>query len=611
MTIPLKINNHPERAYELLLGQFKDKPVIAAVLQTWIDMYQEVENDLYSLMTETLFLNARGDNLERYGQLLGIAFPEGMPARDFRELLISEILKRSSDGTPDRIRQILEATTGIHNTRIFEHFNGNQNPWIMGCNFVYGYSDLTNPFTVSIDTDEGKYLAMASPITTGSCILGLHKFNPSSLFIPAEISQPLEKLGLSSNKTTNPTFDIDLSGWTFSSDKISWDETFADAEHPDGRLKVDVAGVAEAPEFSQFVEGLDETHLYRFKVNQYNEQGYSSTVNFTANNRWVPDLNISASVNKAIQIPLVETTGPTEISFNLVWDGGVGDYFLFDGINTHEDSFHAVISEGILYVKQSKVPDTFILVNGVPVDDGTYLVPLHTNLLIQLSISSGIAIDTIGNSTGLTGGFSGNITNFTITNEVSNTILRKYPCILSGDTAPVETIIVDTVGGVNGTLVNTTQWETIKYSETLVGNSSSYMVLADVVSGDILIKANTNLATDALMYFDQIEIYDEDTYNDQDELVNETDDWVGVSGTYLELHPEGFQNAILPELGSSLDRFFVETTRELEPFLVDVPDDPTMPIDTFQIEQVFEDRPENTHGVMLEISQTLLTETLQ
>lgn len=611
MTVPLKINNHSERAYELLLGQFKDKPIIAAVLQTWTDMYQEVENDLYSLMTETLFLNAKGDNLERYGQLLGIPFPDGMDASEFRELLTSEILKRSSDGTPDRIRQILEATTGIFGTKIFEHYNGKQSPWIMGCNVVYGYSAITNEFNVSIDTDEANYLAWASPVTTGSCVLGLHRYEPTSLFIPSEISTPLEKLGISSNKTTNPTFDADLTGWTYTSDKISWEETFADAEHPDGRLKIDVAGIVESPEFYQDVLGLDETNFYRLKTYQYNTQGYSSIISFTAHDKWVPLLDNSVNTDQAIQIPLIETVGPTEVSLNIVWNGGAGNSYIFDGLPSHEDSFNASISDGVLYIKQEKALSTVIMVNGEVVENGTYNLTPHTRILIQLFVSTGVAIDTLGNSNNLTGGFSGSITNFVVKNDLTKVEERRYPIIITSNTQPIDTVITETVSGEDGTLVNTTVWELITYSETLTGDDSSFIFIADVPSGQVKVISNIDDATDALFYFDQIEIYNEDTYSDQDELVNESDDWIAVSGDYNDVHVEGFENAILAEIGGTIDRFIVEKERDLEQFLVESGEADSAPTDTFKIEQVFEDRPANDHGVMLEISQTLLTETLQ
>lgn len=286
MSIPSKIFNHTEIAHDNLLGQFKGKPVIQAVLKTWTDKIQEVENDLYDLMTKTLFLTAEGTNLERYGQLFGIAFPEGLTDSEYRELLISEIMRRSSDGTPNRIRQILEATTGISGTRIFEHMNANQKPYRMGCILVYGYVDANVLFNVSIETKEARYLRWASPITTGSCVLGLHRFGESTLFIPSELNQnPLTKLGLSSNKTINPSFDFDLKGWEYDENFVSYQITFEDPNptpHNDGVLKMESKGEAVSSEISQKITGLDSTAQYTLSVfHKTNKTNITSTLQVT------------------------------------------------------------------------------------------------------------------------------------------------------------------------------------------------------------------------------------------------------------------------------------------------------------------------------------------
>ncbi len=269
MSIPSQITNHTDLAYNTLLYQFQDKPIIQALLKTWTDKFQEVENDLYDLMTKTLFLNAEGTNLERYGQLFGIKFPEGLDDKEYREILISEIMRRSSDGTPDRIRQILESTTGITDTRVFEHFNGKQDPWVMGCLNIYGYADDTVTFDLSQETKEARYLKWASPVTTGSCVLGLHRDEPSSLFIPSEIVQaPLEKLGLTSNKTLNPSIDEDLSEWSNNSvGSITYERTFTDPvaspapQHNDGAIRI-TAGSSEIPLVYQQITGLTAGREY-------------------------------------------------------------------------------------------------------------------------------------------------------------------------------------------------------------------------------------------------------------------------------------------------------------------------------------------------------------
>lgn len=205
MPVPSLIPDHYESADERLLGQFKEKPVIEGVLLTWMDKIQEVENDLYDLMTKTLFLNAEGDNLQRYGGLLGIPRPEGILDGVYRELLIAEILRRSSDGSPDRIRQIIESTTGMRGMRFFEHFNANQIPAVMGSIFTYGYAD---PSIVAfrVDSNEAKYVKWASPATTGSVVLGQHLYDEVSLFIPSELEAGLDTLDVVTAEGADPDF---------------------------------------------------------------------------------------------------------------------------------------------------------------------------------------------------------------------------------------------------------------------------------------------------------------------------------------------------------------------------------------------------------------------
>ena len=223
MSVPVYISNHTEDAADRLLGQFKDKPFIEAILKSWTDVYQELEDDMQHVMLSTLFLTGERNNLARYGELFGIVYPEGMSTQEYREILTTEIIRRSSDGTPDRIRQILEATTGITDTKIFEHYNGFQKPSIMGCNFVYGY-DLDGSSILTLDGKEAEMIQKASPITNGSAVLGLHSGAASTLFIPSELVSPLEKLGLSSTKILNGSFDEDLSGWSLDGNQV-WDET--------------------------------------------------------------------------------------------------------------------------------------------------------------------------------------------------------------------------------------------------------------------------------------------------------------------------------------------------------------------------------------------------
>lgn len=192
MSLPTEIS-HEEVSGDLIPTQYRERPNIEAFYQTWFDKSQELETDFLDVLYETFFLVAEGNNLNRYGNLFGLRRVEGSLDSEYRERIVKDILKRSSDGSPDRIRQILEATTGITNTQIFEHVNSRT---MTGGLYVYGYSP-TNAPVLSLDGNEGDLIKVAAPVTTGSCVLGLHtpRFESNNeLFIPTELIATREPL---------------------------------------------------------------------------------------------------------------------------------------------------------------------------------------------------------------------------------------------------------------------------------------------------------------------------------------------------------------------------------------------------------------------------------
>lgn len=386
MAVPSYIADHSEQAYENLLGQFKDKPIIQAILQTWTDKLQEVEDDLYSLMTKTLFLNAEGANLERYGQLFGIKFPKGLTDREYKELLIAEILRRSSDGTPNRIRQILEATTGITSSRIFEHYNGNQKPFIMGAHLVYGYADESVDFDVSIETREARYLKWASPITTGSCVLGVHRYGESSLFIPSEIEQEtLQKFGLSSNKTTNHSFETDLAGWsnnavgTFTYERLFDDPT---TDHHDGAMRI-TASTAQTPEVYQQLTALTIGQSYVVTANISDTATSGLTLLTVGTTQGGSDLGSSVTLDGdgRLVVTFTATTSNPWINFSFNTEGFSSWSCLLDAVETYntdgsfeQDELVDQVSDWIA-IKDTTVETTFGLdsANGVLAEFGNQI----------------------------------------------------------------------------------------------------------------------------------------------------------------------------------------------------------------------------------------------
>lgn len=214
MSTPTFNNTLTDDSYELLLSQFKDKPVIKAVLKTWTDAVQDLESDIYRLMLGTLYTTAEGKNIDRYGNLLGLIRSDLLSDNEYRRQIVGELMKRSSDGTPDRIRQVLEATLSIQNMQYFEHCSSNQGGrGNMGAVMIYGDSPSTNN-PLRLIGDEGIFLKQACPITTGSCAMGV-ALDRDSLFIPTEVLTVVEPLYVYTAETINNyNFDAGSVGWS-------------------------------------------------------------------------------------------------------------------------------------------------------------------------------------------------------------------------------------------------------------------------------------------------------------------------------------------------------------------------------------------------------------
>lgn len=225
MPTPSYDNKITEDTRELLMSQFRYKPVITAVLQTWTDKVQEVYEDLYMLMSRTLYMNAQGVNLHRYAHLLGL---ERYPLEEdyqLRERIVGEIMRRSSDGTPDRIRQIIEATTGMKKTRYFEHCSSDQQlRGNMGAFLIYGYQINTGK-PMDIRLINGLFLKQASPATTGSVCLGIAR-TEESVFIPTEIISEPARLGVYTMQVIeNENFERAGYRWVTTGDGVSFIES--------------------------------------------------------------------------------------------------------------------------------------------------------------------------------------------------------------------------------------------------------------------------------------------------------------------------------------------------------------------------------------------------
>ena len=177
--------NYVEDGDDLLMEQFFDSPNVRALLQTISEEVQELEDVYYNdLLVAHLFRNMTGHVLTKTAELLGITRGVEETDSELSPKVIGAILGRSSDGTLNRIREILQALTDLKDMHGFQHYPGSL--------LVYGVSENPN---YRLQGQEAEYLRAAAPVTTGSTVFGVVRGQDNSrLFIPSEIAFDVKQL---------------------------------------------------------------------------------------------------------------------------------------------------------------------------------------------------------------------------------------------------------------------------------------------------------------------------------------------------------------------------------------------------------------------------------
>ena len=205
MTQPSKIASHYEEALTLVPSQFVEKPIFEAFLKTWMDECQEIEDTFYNdLFTQHIYENVSGTVMDKLAAFYGLSRYVGETDDELKRRIVGEIMKRSSDGTPDRIREIISSLLPIKNIKLFEHYPSSL--------YLYGVVDS---FNFKLNGSEADYLKDAAPVGTGSCVLGfVEGTNESKLFIPSEIDVELKNMVVYSPAAggviTDPLFEQNL-----------------------------------------------------------------------------------------------------------------------------------------------------------------------------------------------------------------------------------------------------------------------------------------------------------------------------------------------------------------------------------------------------------------
>lgn len=278
MAESIEITDHYERVAERLPTQFRDKPNIDAIVESWSTQIQALEDHLNEIPTETKLHQARGVNLDRYGDLLGIAKPAGFNDDEWFGVIAGKIAARSSDATMNSIRKTTEALTEMFNTNIIDI--DNKFEWLSsGINrqtgdvLVYGYYNKRDRI---LSGQEGDLLKAACPVTTGVAVFGQHiQYSDSekSLYIPCEVTLLNDTMAVKDfgDPTLHTAVDDDAGTNTFalSTDNFekfgpNWENGVLPEE--DGGNEI-LAVNALDPGFEDFLVSEEEGLIERFRVN--------------------------------------------------------------------------------------------------------------------------------------------------------------------------------------------------------------------------------------------------------------------------------------------------------------------------------------------------------
>jgi hypothetical protein len=191
MTESVKIENHYQNAVDRLPMQFRDKPVIDSVLATWFGKVQELEDQLFLIKESNHILTASGSHLEKFARLLNIKREFNESDSSLYGRMAVEIIGRSSEASPDSLRKVVEAVTGLTGTNIIEYANvvdweNSGNLRREGATLVFGYYYSSRDRVHGIESD---IIRKATPIATGSTVFGKHLNGRgvNSLWIPCEV----------------------------------------------------------------------------------------------------------------------------------------------------------------------------------------------------------------------------------------------------------------------------------------------------------------------------------------------------------------------------------------------------------------------------------------
>lgn len=113
--------NHVTEALGNLIEQFKDKPIIAALLESWVEQLQDLETAIFTSEAAMRLDNAEGEQLDGLGAIVGEA-REGRTDLFYRAAIAARISLNLSTATLEEIRALIRAVAGTVTVDFTEQF---------------------------------------------------------------------------------------------------------------------------------------------------------------------------------------------------------------------------------------------------------------------------------------------------------------------------------------------------------------------------------------------------------------------------------------------------------------------------------------------------------
>jgi hypothetical protein len=110
-----QVTDHEEQAYGLFLDQYAEKPRLAALLASYTQEIQELEDAIWAVRLGRFLDNAEGAQLDVIGKLVGER-RDGRADNVYRILITAKIRVNWSRGRPNDVIAVVRIVQGAENT---------------------------------------------------------------------------------------------------------------------------------------------------------------------------------------------------------------------------------------------------------------------------------------------------------------------------------------------------------------------------------------------------------------------------------------------------------------------------------------------------------------